>query len=320
MKDLKIIKVNKKNTFFFLKALVSFGFFYILFNKFNLYDIFEIIKKSQVNFLFLTILTLVLQIILAIYRWHQLLKLKKINISIIQCLKLFWIGLFFNQVLPSTIGGDAVRAYMLIKRGYNIGIATISILLDRMFGLIGLLILLIIVIPFFLNLLPNILDQLEIYFIMIILVIGVTSIFFLDFFIQKFIKFKFVQIISTLAKDARILIKDFKLAFNILVLSIFIHLISVINIGLIAISLNIIIPWNFLLIIVPIISLLVFIPVSVSGWGFREGIMVLGLGYYGIPGVEALALSLTYGFILFLTALPGVIFWITNIFFNRNKV
>ena len=285
-----------------------------------MYDIFEIIKKSQVNFLFLTILTLVLQIILAIYRWHQLLKLKKINISIIQCLKLFWIGLFFNQVLPSTIGGDAVRAYMLIKRGYNIGIATISILLDRMFGLIGLLILLIIVIPFFLNLLPNILDLLEIYFLMIILVIGVTSIFFLDFFIQKFIKFKFVQIISTLAKDARILIKDFKLAFNILVLSIFIHLISVINIGLIAISLNIIIPWNFLLIIVPIISLLVFIPVSVSGWGFREGIMVLGLGYYGIPGVEALALSLTYGFILFLTALPGVIFWITNIFFNRNKV
>ena len=81
---------------------------------------------------------------------------------------------------------------------------------------------------------------------------------------------------STLAKDGRKLIKDFKLGSNILVLSILIHLISVLTIGLIAISLNIIIPWNFLFIIVPIISLLVFIPISISGWGFREGIMVLG--------------------------------------------
>ena len=103
-------------------------------------------------------------------------------------------------------------------------------------------------------------------------------------------------------------------------LSILIHLISVITIGLIAISLNLIIPWSFLLIIVPIISLLVFIPISISGWGFREGIMVLGLGYYGVPGVEALTLSLAYGFILLLTALPGMILWITNTIFNKNKI
>ena len=152
------------------------------------------------------------------------------------------------------------------------------------------------------------------------LVIVITKIFFLDFILKKFIRFKFIQIISTLAKDGRKLLKNYKLGINILTLSILIHLISVITIGLIAISLNIIIPWGFLLIIVPIISLLVFIPISISGWGFREGIMVLGLGYCGVPGIEALTLSLVYGFTLLLTALPGVVLWITNTKLNKNKI
>ena len=320
MKDLTIIKISKKNTFFFLKASVSFGFFYILFTKFSLYDIFDILKKSQFNILLLTILTVIAQFILAIIRWHKLLKLKNINISIKQCLKIFWIGLFFNQVLPSTIGGDAIRGYLIIKNGHNIGVTTISILLDRMFGLIGLLVLLIIIMPFFFNLLPNTLNYLEIYFLTLILAIVIIKIFFLDFILKKFIRFKFIQIISTLAKDGRKLLKNYKLGINILTLSILIHLISVITIGLIAISLNIIIPWGFLLIIVPIISLLVFIPISISGWGFREGIMVLGLGYCGVPGIEALTLSLVYGFTLLLTALPGVVLWITNTKLNKNKI
>ncbi len=55
---------------------------------------------------------------------------------------LFWgsyyTGLLFNYVLPSGVGGDAVRVLFLARRGYPMGALVISGLVDRFFGLLGL--------------------------------------------------------------------------------------------------------------------------------------------------------------------------------------
>jgi len=55
---------------------------------------------------------------------------------------LFWgslyTGLLFNYVLPSGVGGDAVRVLFLARRGYPMSALVISGLVDRFFGLLGL--------------------------------------------------------------------------------------------------------------------------------------------------------------------------------------
>lgn len=56
---------------------------------------------------------------------------------------LFWgsyyTGLLFNYVLPSGVGGDAVRVLFLARRGYSMSAMVVSGLVDRFFGLLGLL-------------------------------------------------------------------------------------------------------------------------------------------------------------------------------------
>lgn len=55
---------------------------------------------------------------------------------------LFWgsyfTGILFNYILPSGVGGDAVRVAFLTRRGYRLGALIVSGLADRFFGLIGL--------------------------------------------------------------------------------------------------------------------------------------------------------------------------------------
>ncbi len=57
-------------------------------------------------------------------------------------MSLFWgsnyTGLLFNCVLPSCVGGDAVRVLFLAKRGYRTGALVVSGLVDRFLGLLSL--------------------------------------------------------------------------------------------------------------------------------------------------------------------------------------
>jgi uncharacterized membrane protein YbhN (UPF0104 family) len=62
------------------------------------------------------------------------------------------------------------------------------------------------------------------------------------------------------------------------------------------------------------------IPISIAGWGVREGIMVMGFGYLGVPPEQALALSILYGLLLLVVAIPGVIIWFLSGHLTSNQI
>ena len=59
------------------------------------------------------------------------------------------------------------------------------------------------------------------------------------------------------------------------------------------------------LLLIPPIMLLTAVPVSISGWGVREGVMVGALSMMGIATEQALALSVLMGFVLLANGLVG---------------
>jgi glycosyltransferase 2 family protein len=63
------------------------------------------------------------------------------------------------------------------------------------------------------------------------------------------------------------------------------------------------------LIVVPTVLLLTTLPVSVAGWGVREGAMVAGFGFLGIPAEGALTVSVLFGVAQILVSLPGGVVW-----------
>ena len=64
------------------------------------------------------------------------------------------------------------------------------------------------------------------------------------------------------------------------------------------------------LIVVPLANLVQVLPISVGGWGLRESFYVLALAKLGVPGSDALALSVLYGLLTMICSLPGGIVWL----------
>jgi uncharacterized protein (TIRG00374 family) len=73
-------------------------------------------------------------------RWHVLLKVQKIHLSIPRVSGLFLIGMFYNQFLPGGTGGDIMKSYLLLKEtpGKATG-ALLAVVFDRMVGLVALI-------------------------------------------------------------------------------------------------------------------------------------------------------------------------------------
>lgn len=73
-------------------------------------------------------------------RWHILLKVQRIHLSIPRVSGLFLIGMFYNQFLPGGTGGDIMKSYLLLKEtpGKATG-ALLAVVFDRMVGLVALI-------------------------------------------------------------------------------------------------------------------------------------------------------------------------------------
>jgi uncharacterized protein (TIRG00374 family) len=72
-------------------------------------------------------------------RWQLLLAAAGHRLGFATLLRAFLIGIFFNNFLPSTIGGDALRARESWHAGVPAGTAVAVVLVDRFLGLVALL-------------------------------------------------------------------------------------------------------------------------------------------------------------------------------------
>ena len=64
--------------------------------------------------------------------------------------------------------------------------------------------------------------------------------------------------------------------------------------------------------IVPPVTLIQLVPVSLAGWGVREVALVVALGSFGVPAEAALATSVLLGLCLILVGLPGGLIWLAD--------
>ena len=64
------------------------------------------------------------------------------------------------------------------------------------------------------------------------------------------------------------------------------------------------------MVIFPFVLLLSMLPISLAGWGVREGAMVMFFGLIGLSAKISLSASLLFGICMFLAALPGGVLWL----------
>ena len=130
-----------------LKILISAALLYLALRKVNFYDLASRFDVASLGWIGLAIAVTFLQIFVGVLRWREISAECGAPLGTAQAMRYNVIGTFFNQTLPSSIGGDAVRLWLVARAGAGWRAATYSIFVDRAIGLIALAIVIVASLP-----------------------------------------------------------------------------------------------------------------------------------------------------------------------------
>ncbi len=312
----------KKVFLFLLRIAVSGGILYFIFSRsdLNFQEIVKIIRGIHRSSLYLAILAYGAIFLLGSLRWKILLEAHRIRLTFLRILQLFFIGLFFNNFLPSLTGGDIVKAYYVSKETSKRAEAVMTIIVDRGVGLLAL---------FFLGTIAGILNwnqpQMRGPVLTIFLLFVISLILIISVFNRKVLE-KASRRNQGNPKPSRIrelfeklyrafyyykscpwvLAKAFFLSLLLQTLMIIINYqiargMGIRNVGI-----------GYFFLFIPIISTISAIPISVAGWGIGEMSYKEYFGYVGIaPGISV-SISLVLRLMLLAWSLVGLPFYLLH--------
>lgn len=248
-----------------------------------------------------------------ILRWWAVNTGISIALSLGRTIRFSWIGAFFNQTLPSTVGGDAVRIWYLYRSGETLVRATSSLLLDRVCGLSGLLLIVLFCQPLIFEFVPSAPARWGL--AAVVGAGGVAIVVFVlmgRFRIPLLDRWAVTRHLVAIARDADTLCRNPAAVGLALVCSIAIQLLAVMTVWLVGQSMGGVITFAQSLVFVPPVILAATIPISVAGWGVREGAMVVALGYVGVSATDAVTISVIFGLLMITAGLPGGLIWLLS--------
>lgn len=255
---------------------------------------------------------LFLQSSVAAFRLRQVLKVLGARCRFSQALDVVFIGAFFSQTLISFVGGDAMRIWRLARSNVSIGLATKGVALDRTAGLAGSLGLVLLTLPFLLEVVREPRMRGGLVVALVGCITGLVFVVSLNYVPARLRESKLIQGVCDFAELTLSVVRSAKRLASLLALSLIIQLFNVIAIYVLARGLSIRITFWHSLLLVPPVLLLSMLPVSVAGWGVREGAMVVALGLVGVSPAPSVALSLCFGLSLIVISLPGAFLWLAQ--------
>ena len=273
----------------------------------------ETLQNINYGLLIPAIALQIVSTLVASYRWFLIMRTLNFGQSFFFYVGSYFKGTFFNQALPTSIGGDAVRILDAGTLGHGHKEAFYGVFIDRVIGLSGLMILNLIAIsisPDLRQLLP---DGFQWVIILIASggVIGVVVLLLLRH-LHWLTRHKITRVFHHISIRMNRVYRTPKSAIVQTVLSLLIHLLTLSSVFLIARSLGLDLPFLTFLVLVPPALLLTIVPVSLAGWGVRESAMIWLFKTVNNEPTLILAMSMLYGLLLIVAALPGLYFYITG--------
>jgi len=280
---------------FLLKAAISVLLLYVSLRRVDLAGVAQRLGALDLRWIVFVLVTLCVQVALNAVRWREIVAVCGASLTIPTALRFTFIGQFFSQVLPSTVGGDAARIWLLARSGAGWPTSIYSVLIDRVVGVAVLAALVAVCLPWTLPLVRDPLAQAG------LVVIGIGALFaavvFLALGIPKLWLMERWWITRHLATASRLAWKLCRSAAGARVapIAFAVHFLTVLAAWGLARAVHASIdPVQTLFVVLPVV-LLATIPVSIAGWGVRESAMVMAFAYVGLPESDGLIVSLLYG-------------------------
>lgn len=226
--------------------------------------------------------------------------------------RILMISLWFNQVLPSSAGGDVIRMWLLRQRGVTWQQAVKGVMADRFTALLGLIALMVIGLPVLLVRVTNWSADIAIGVLTITGVVGTVVLLTLDRWPKRIIALRPIASFVEFGSFIRFLLLKFQQREILFGSALLIHLMTAAAIYALAIGLQVQLSVLDAFILIPPVILLTAIPISISGWGVREGAMVACLGLIHVPSDKALSVSLLLGVVSVIVGVSGGVIWLAS--------
>ncbi len=235
-------------------------------------------------------------IVLSAYQWRSLLHVERITSDLADLINLYIIGVAFSHFLPTGMGGDAVKALYVGRESGNSAGSASAVLLCRIIGFFGMLLIA----------LPTLLfwhDQLDTklvfsFMLLALLVAGmILGALLAVIFLPRFVRGRWSRhrFLAPVINVGNAVSKTLKRPHTLLVANLYgmaFWLVAILNCYCYAEALRLDVPLYFYFFVVPLISLIAFLPISINGFGLRETAFVYAFSTVHVASAPALLLAL----------------------------
>jgi uncharacterized membrane protein YbhN (UPF0104 family) len=227
-------------------------------------------------------------------RWQWLAQPLGFQQPLRRYLSYYFVGMYFNLLLPTSVGGDVVRAWYLARSGGRRVDALLSVFVDRLSGLALLLILACAATAWCPAAVPRWVPW-SVWGSAAGILSGLTALSALALWTRRF------ERVRRLMDGVRLYLHRPGLLLGTAALSLVVQAANVVLVWWVGLALGVNVPAAYYWILVPMVTLLTLLPVSLNGMGIREGGTVLFLAPMGVNAGTALSLAFLW-FAVFTTA------------------
>ncbi len=293
-----------------IKIVVSISLISYVIYSAGPYKIWTEIKNIKLFYFLIVIIITIVKVGVSAKKWQILLKAKGEIKDFLHVWKIYYIGTFFNLFLPTNVGGDVVKAHKMSKVSKNSIEAYSSVFMERFTGVIAIFGLAIVATSLYFSQLPT-----DILFIIYVIFLPLIILSFLMIWKDSIVNL-FKKLINRIFKNFNpfsIREKLIKLYTSInlytkkkrtlgyaLIISFVFHTMLILTNYILALSIGIDIPVHYFFIFIPITAILLFLPISIRGFGVREVLYAYFFTQVGATTAQAVSLS-------FLVQLLGII-------------
>jgi uncharacterized membrane protein YbhN (UPF0104 family) len=297
---------------FLVKAAISALVFYLALRRVDLGSIGQRLDGLDLRWMTLALLILCSQMPLLALRWREVIVTCGAKLSLATATGYNFIGQFFNQVLPSMVGGDAVRIWLLARGGAGWPTAIYSVLIDHVAGLSMLAVLVVACLPWTFNIIHDPIARATLALIGFGALIG--AVVFLALGVQHLRVMERWWLTRRLAIASRMawrLCRSVAGA-RVAAFSLAIHLMTAMVAWSAAMAAHAAIDFVHVFFVILPVMLIAAIPISIAGWGVRESAMVLAFSYAGLAENDGLIVSILFGVVNLAVGAIGGVVWVAS--------
>lgn len=310
-----------------VRWVVTIGIFYYLFKyKVDARDIWAKVVAADWIWLGVAVALFGTTFCMGVYRWYLLLQSQDIPVPLRRVTAICFVGQFFNAFLLGATGGDVIKSYYAARQTQtHKAEAVMSVVVDRIIGLVGLFIIAIIMMAWQWRWLcdPIRKDLRAPSLVVLGLVVVVCAAIPISFWrgLPRKIawldrlkgKIAFRGHVSRALDSYQSYLAKGPLLTKAVLLSMGVHTTVFIGVICLGRGLNVEgIQWDKYFLILPMINTISAIPISIAGFGLREGMYTLMFGDLGVAANVAVALGLlSYAAQFFWSLVGGLVymFW-----------